>query len=130
MTQIGIHLQLLDKVMYNCTRAILPAYWMTPMPALLKEAGILPAEIELDKLSRTFAARTSRLNPQHPLRLWSVMVRKTRQPTSRFACQIIALPPAKQVNPIKWPPWEPREDRKLAESRIYGPLGQDKESAA
>jgi len=116
--------------MYNCARAILPAYRTTPMPALLKEAGILPAEIELDKLSQTFAARTSRLDPQYPLHLQSVTVCKTRQPTSRFACQILALPLAEQVNPIKWPPWEPHEDRKLAESRIYGPLGRDKESAA
>lgn len=129
-TRTGIHLQLLDKVTYNCARAILPAYRTTPTPALLKEAGILPAEIELNKLSRTFAARTSRLDPRHPLRLRSVTVRKTRQPTSRFARQILALPPAEQVNPIKWPPWEPREDRKLAESRIYGPLGRDKETAA
>jgi hypothetical protein len=97
---------------------------------LLKESGILPAEIELNKLSRTYAARTARLDSRHPLRIRAVKVRTTGRPTSRFARQILALPLAEYIDPIIRPPWEPQESRTLAENRISGPLGRDKETAA
>jgi ribonuclease HI len=115
---------------YNCARAILPVYRTTLTPALLKESGILSAEIELNKLSRTYAARTARLDSRHPLRIRAVKVRTTGRPISRFARQILALPLAEHIDPIIRPPWEPQESRTLAENRISGPLGRDKETAA
>jgi hypothetical protein len=87
-------------MIYNYARAILPAYRITPTPALLKESGILPAEIELNKLSRTYAARTARLDSYYPLHIRAVKVRITGRPTSRFARQILALPLAEHINLI------------------------------
>ena len=43
-------------MIYNYARAILLAYRTTLTQVLLKELGILPAEIELNKLSRTYVA--------------------------------------------------------------------------
>jgi hypothetical protein len=67
-TQVESHLRLFEKVTYSGARAILPVYCTTPTAVLLKEANILPAEIELERLSQAAAVRTTRLDPRHPLR--------------------------------------------------------------
>jgi hypothetical protein len=54
--RIGSHIQLLEKVVYSGARAALPAYHTTPTAALLKESQILPPEIQLDQISRTYTA--------------------------------------------------------------------------
>ena len=61
------HLRLLEKVVLTSARAILPVYKTTQAAVLLREARLLPPEIELDLISQTFATRTARLDPFHPL---------------------------------------------------------------
>jgi len=128
--RIGSHIQLLEKVVYSGARAVLPVYRTTPIAALLKESQILPPEIQLDQISRTYAARTARLDPYHPIRKRADKVVRTGKPTSRFARWVLSLPRAETVNPIAIPPWEVLEDRNAIQKRISGPEGRSKAQAA
>lgn len=128
--RIDGHLQLLEKVTNSSARAILPVFCTTPTAALLKEAGVLPPEIQLNLHAQAYAARTARLDPYHPLRQRVVRILRTRKPSSRLARWILALPPTEAVNPIQEPPWAVREDRNLITKRISGPMGRSKEEAA
>jgi ribonuclease HI len=128
--RIGSHIQLLEKVVYSGARAVLPVYRTTPIATLLKESQILPPEIQLDQISRTYAARTARLDPYHPIRKRADKVVRTGKPTSRFARWVLSLPRAETVNPIAIPPWEVLEDRNAIQKRISGPEGRSKAQAA
>lgn len=128
--RIDGHLRLLEKVTYSSARAILPVYRTTPTAALLKEAGILAPEIQLNLHSQAYAARTARLDPYHPLRQRAAEILRTRTPSSRLARWILALPLSEIVNPIQEPPWATREDRKTITQRISGPMGRSKAAAA
>jgi len=81
-------------------------------------------------ISQTFAARTARLDPYHPIRKRATKIVRTKKPTSRFARWILALPQAEAVNPIARPPWEVLEDRNAILKRISGPEGRSKAQAA
>ena len=116
--------------MYSGARAILPAYCTTPTSALLKESQILPPEIQLNLASQTFAARTARLDPYHPLRKRADKITKVGKPTSRFARWILALPRSETVNLIARPPWEAHEDHNSIMQQISGPQGRSKAQAA
>ncbi|KAI1003873.1 hypothetical protein K3495_g4334 [Podosphaera aphanis] len=65
--RVGSHLAVLDKLYSTVARAILPAYRTTPWAALLREAGLQPAELTPDTISIRAAIRTRRLNSRHPL---------------------------------------------------------------
>jgi hypothetical protein len=108
----------------------LPIYYITTILALLKESGILPAEIKLDKLSRTFAARTARLDLYYPLWKRAERIHRSNQPTSWFAHRILALLRAERVNPITEPPWTVHEDQNTIQQRISGLIGWNKAQAA
>ena len=103
---------------------------MTLTAALLKEAGILPPEIQLNQASQSFTARTARLNPYHPLRERAEKILQTHKPSSQLARWILALPMAEVINPIIKPPWETHEDRDSIMQWISGPMGQTKVQAA
>ena len=102
-TQVESHLCLFEKVTYSGARAILPVYCTTPTVALLKEANILPAEIELERLSQAAAVRTTRLDPRHPLHKCAEWIRKENRATSRFTRKILVLLQSENINPIAQP---------------------------
>lgn len=52
-----------------------------------------------------------------------------QRPISRFARTVLNLPESKQINPIAYPPWTPRESREAASIRIGGPNGTSKDLA-
>jgi ribonuclease HI len=81
-------------------------------------------------ISQTFAARTARLDPLHPLRKRVNKISRTGKRDTRLARLILSLPKAETVNPIIHPPWTIREPRLEANKRIYGPQGRTKEEAA
>jgi len=128
--RVDSHIRLLEKVTHSGARAILPVYRTTPTAALLKESQILPPEIQLNLALQSFAARTARLDPNHPLRRRADKIIRNRKPISRLARWICDLPKAETVNPIARPPWETREDRNLTMQRIAGPMGRTKAQAA
>jgi ribonuclease HI/endonuclease/exonuclease/phosphatase (EEP) superfamily protein YafD len=120
----------LEKAVLAGARAILPVYRTTRKAALYREARLRPPEIELDLIAQTYAVRTARLDPNHPLRHRVTCIIRTGQPTSRLARLVLALPKAESVNPIADPPWEIRETREATAIRISGPQGRTKEQAA
>lgn len=124
------HIRLLEKAILTGARAILPIYRTTRKSAIYREARLRPPEIELDLISQTFAARTARLDPNHPLHKRSKEIIKNGKATSRFARLILALPKAESVNPIANPPWATRETREAIATRISGPQGRTREQAA
>jgi ribonuclease HI len=128
--QVDSHLRLLGKVVLTSARAILPVFRTTQTSALYRESRIRPPEIELNLATQSFAARTARLDPRHPLRKRAKRVARKGIPSSRFARLILALPKAEAVNPIALPPWRAQEARNMTEIRISGPLGRSKEQAA
>ena len=65
--RVDSHLALLEKVVLTGARAILPVYKTTQVATLYREARLQPPEIELNLITGTYAARTARLDPQHPL---------------------------------------------------------------
>ncbi|EDN91513.1 hypothetical protein SS1G_00916 [Sclerotinia sclerotiorum 1980 UF-70] len=131
---VDSHLSLLNKVVITCTRAILPVYKTTNTAVLYEEAKLRPSEIELNLISQLYAARTTRLDLYHPLRIRAENITKAREynrtPDTRFARLITALPETEHINPLAFPPWEIRESRAEAEARINGPMGRTKAQAA
>jgi hypothetical protein len=127
---VDSHIRLLEKVVLTSARAILPVYRTTQAAALYREARLRPPEIELNLISQTFAARTARLDPRHPLRIRADRITRTRRGSTRLARLILALPNAEAVNPIAYPPWTVRESRSEVTERISGPQGRTKEKAA
>ena len=133
--QVDGHIQLLDKVVLTSARAILPAFRTTSTAILYKESNLMPPEIELNLISQSFAARTARLDPRHPLRVRAKQILSRANKTqkmaeSRFSKLIIALPKSEYINPLALPPWRIEEPRPATEVRISGPFGRTKEQAA
>jgi hypothetical protein len=124
------HIHLLRKVVLTSARAILPVYRTTQAAALYREARLRPPEIELNLISQTFAARTARLDPRHPLRIRADRITCAGRGYTRLARLVLALPKAESVNPIAHPPWTVRESRSEVIERISGPQGRTKEKAA
>ncbi|EDN98166.1 hypothetical protein SS1G_13023 [Sclerotinia sclerotiorum 1980 UF-70] len=124
----------LPQVVITCTRAILPVYKTTNTAVLYEEAKLRPSEIKLNLISQLYAARTTRLDLYHPLRIRAENITKAREynrtPDTRFAKLITALPETEHINPLAFPPWEIRESRAEAEARINGPMGRTKAQAA
>ena len=106
--RVGNHLNALSKVYTTAARAILPVYRTTPTQALLREAGLNPAEIYLENIVRRSAVRTRRLDDRHPLRRRSTKL-STNQTLSRFAQSLESIPPSEFINPLAHPPWEIEE---------------------
>lgn len=127
------HLRLLDKVVLTRARAILPVYRTTQVAVLYREARLQPPDIELNLISQTFAARTARLDPIHPLRIRATAIARRRdyiiQPT-RLTRLLLALPKTEITNPIAQPPWLARETREDTIIRIHAPQGRSKDTAA
>lgn len=128
--QINTHIRHLERVISTGTRSILPVYCTTQTAVLYKEAHIRPPEIELNLIAQTFAARTARLDPKHPLQIRTKRILRNQRPNTRFARFILALPKAESVNPIIAPPWLVRETREDISKRIGGPQGRTKKRAA
>jgi ribonuclease HI/endonuclease/exonuclease/phosphatase family metal-dependent hydrolase len=120
----------LAKAVLAGARAVLPVYCTTPIAVLHRESGLLPPEIELNQLALAATTRLRRLDPSHPLRRRATKVTRHGHPTSRFARRVLALPASEQVNPIRYPPWLPREPREVIHTRIGAPCGRSKEQAA
>lgn len=98
----------LQGVVHEAARAILPVYRTTPGPALVREAGLKPADIDLDHRSRNAALRVRRLDPNHPLRArYRQVVSRARAPPSRFGRHIRSTPTTEWLDPLARPPWEP-----------------------
>jgi ribonuclease HI len=128
--RIDGHIRLLEKVVLSGARAILPVYRTTPTAVLFQEAHLLPPEIQLNQTAQTFAARTARLDPYHPLFRRAKRIQQAGTPSTRLARWIAALPKAETVNPIAQPPWALTEDRASITQRIGGPAGRTKDTAA
>jgi ribonuclease HI len=128
--QVQGQLDKIAKVIQTGARAILPVYCTTPLPALYRESGLLPAEVELDYIAASAAIRVRRLDPYHPLRKRTAKIVQTGWATSRFARRVLALPESEQINPLQHAPWLPRESRADAQLRINAPNGRSKEQAA
>jgi ribonuclease HI len=123
------HLNILEKVVLTSARAILPVYKTTPVAALYRESRLRPPEIELDLITQTYAARSIRLDPLHPLRARVAKITTKQERTTRLARLILDLPRSELVNPIAQPPWLLRETREETLARIYGPQGRTKDTA-
>ena len=85
-----------DLALRVALRAALPVYRTTPIYLLHHAAGLPPAEILLDHVSRRAAIRLSRLDPAHPSRRGARASRPSRLQ------QIATLPPFRpeRVNPL------------------------------
>ncbi|KAI0998014.1 hypothetical protein K3495_g10177 [Podosphaera aphanis] len=115
--RVSGHLAVLDKLYSTVARPILPAYRTTPCTALLREAGIQPAELVLDTISIQPAIRTRRLDSRHPL-----FVRgqdSTHFPAlSRFSRSIKKIPFSERIDPLRLPPWAIKESDQGSLARI------------
>ncbi|EED16646.1 conserved hypothetical protein [Talaromyces stipitatus ATCC 10500] len=112
------------------TEAVLLVFRITPISVLYRESGFSPPKIELDRIALLETVRLRRLDPYHPLRRRAEQVASNSRQTSRFARRILALPNSKQINPLQYAPWHPRETRENAQARIGAPMGRSKEQAA
>jgi len=121
---------LLGKVVLTGARAILPVYRTTQTAVLYREARLRPPEIELNLITDTFAARTARLDPYHPLIARKTQLLRTKKGNTRFARLLLSLPRTEQVNPLQVPPWAITETRTEACKRIHAPQGRTKAEAA
>ncbi|APA06564.1 hypothetical protein sscle_02g013340 [Sclerotinia sclerotiorum 1980 UF-70] len=128
------HINLLNKVILTCAKAILPVYKTTNTAVLYEEAKLRPSEIELNLASQTYAVRTFRLDPYHPLRIRAKSMIKAKDQNrtvdTRLSSFITALPKAEYINPLAFPSWEHKESRAEAEIRVAGPMGRTKAQAA
>ncbi|KAI0994881.1 hypothetical protein K3495_g13301 [Podosphaera aphanis] len=113
---------MIEKVHRAAARAVLPVYRTTPSAALFREAGLNPAELALNNISRRAAIRTRRLDPRHPLRL-RVQNSLSSPALSRFARSHRGIPASEHINPIVNPPWEVIESKQDSLIRICGPSG-------
>jgi hypothetical protein len=109
--QVQGHLDKIAKVIQTGARAILPVYCTTPLPALYRESGLLPAEVELDYIAAAATIRVRRLDPHHPLRRRAAKIVQSGWKSSRFARRILALPESEQINPLQHAPWLLKESR-------------------
>jgi hypothetical protein len=100
LNRVDSHLGLLEKVVLTGARAILPVYKTTQTIALYREARLRPLEIELNLIAGAFAARTARLDPQHPLTARKTQVLRTKKSNTRLARLLLSLPRTEQVNPL------------------------------
>ena len=128
--RVDAHLRLLEKVVLTGARSVLPVFKTTQASALYRESRLRPPEIELDLISRTFAARTARLDPKHPLSTRARRITRSGRGTTRFARLLLSLPKTESVNPLQDPPWTTQEPRTMASKRISGPEGRTKEEVA
>jgi hypothetical protein len=110
-------------------RAILPVYKTTQATALYREARLRPPEIELDLITDAFAARTARLDPQHPLINRKTQVLRTKRGNTRFARLLLSLPPTEQVKLLLTPHGPQKRPAQGACERIHAPQGQTKAEA-
>ncbi|KAI0991414.1 hypothetical protein K3495_g16773, partial [Podosphaera aphanis] len=111
---------MLDKVHAAAARAILPAFRTTPSVALLREAGLSPARVALDCISRRAAARIRKLDSRHPL---SQRGRKSllSPALSRFARSYRSIPASEHFDPLILAPWETQETLRDSLRRISIP---------
>ena len=77
--------------MLTGARAILLVYKTTQTVVLYREARLRPPEIELNLIAGAFAARTARLDPQHPLIARKTQVLRTKKSNTRFARLLLSL---------------------------------------
>lgn len=103
------HLDILRKVILSSARVILPVYKTTPTPALLRESGLLPPDLALDKKSRQAVLRTHRLDRRHPLRRRAELIKKTKQGDSRFSRWLLKLPDIEYIDLLINAPWTAKE---------------------
>ncbi|KAI0998731.1 hypothetical protein K3495_g9465 [Podosphaera aphanis] len=118
--RVGSHLEALDKVHRACARAIFPVFRTTPSTALMREAGISPAQIELDNIARRAAVRTRKLDSRHLLYMRS-QASSSSPATSKFSRWCRTDPPSEQVDPLAHPPWEIKESRENSLLRVGAP---------
>ncbi|KAI0999993.1 hypothetical protein K3495_g8202 [Podosphaera aphanis] len=119
---VGSHLSMIEKVHRAAAGAILLVYCTTPSAVLFREAGLNPAELVLNNISRRAAIRTRRLNPHHSLRL-RAQKSLSAPALSRFARSHRGIPASEQINPIVDPPWEVIESKQDSLIRVCDPSG-------
>lgn len=66
-TKVGGHLKLVQSAITLAARGVLPAWRTTPIPALLRDAGLPSAEVALEEARARFALRTQTVDENHPL---------------------------------------------------------------
>lgn len=66
LTRVEDYFYLISRVALIYVRATLPVYRITPAPAFLRDIGILPPDLELNKGSPQAKVRTYMLNPRCP----------------------------------------------------------------
>ena len=93
-------------------RAILPVFQTTPSISLLRETGLLPAEITLDNIALRTAVRTRRLDPRHPLRIREEKSH-SKPALSRFARACRSIPISEYFDPLANLPWELEKQSKI-----------------
>ncbi|KAI9034733.1 uncharacterized protein KD926_006350 [Aspergillus affinis] len=108
------HLNRVTKVILAGARAVFPVYRTTLIPALYRESGLLPAEIELDYIAAAATVRIRRLDPYYSLRRRAEETTRTGLKRSRFARRVRALPKSEQINPLQNAPWLLQELREAA----------------
>jgi exonuclease III len=96
--------RLLDKAFKIAARAVAPAYKTTPIPALLREAGLPPARIHFEAIRRRAAARLFRLDSNHPL-AQRIFPPRSSKSTSLTKLSALAQPATERADPILFPPW-------------------------
>ncbi|KAI0995332.1 hypothetical protein K3495_g12850, partial [Podosphaera aphanis] len=127
--RVGTHLRAMEKVHTAAARAVLPVYRTTHSIALFREAGLNPAELSLNNISRRSAIRTRRLDPYHPLRVRGQKAILTPA-FSRFSRSCRDIPASEYINPLVNPPWEIIESRQNSHTRACGPTRQKHTKAA
>lgn len=86
LNQVQGQLNKIAKVIQTGARVILPIYYITPLPTLYQESGLLLAEIKLNHIATSAVIYVYHLDPYHPLRRRAVKIIQTSQVTSYFAC--------------------------------------------
>jgi len=112
--------KLLDKSFKIAARAVAPAYKTTPIPALLREAGLPPARIHFEAIRRRAAARLFRLDDNHPL-AQRIFPPTSSKSTSFTKMAALAPPATERADPILFPPWA-HHDRKRILDEAQSPF--------
>lgn len=112
------HLSLIRKVILTSARAILPVYRTTPSPALFRETGLLPPELQLNKKSRQAIIRSYHLDPRHPLKKRIIWIGKVKRQVSRLSDWVLNLPEIEHIDPLISPPWFKKESAFASIKRV------------
>ncbi|KAI1002799.1 hypothetical protein K3495_g5405 [Podosphaera aphanis] len=116
----GTHLKVIEKVHLAIAREILPVFRTIPSISLLRETGLLPAEVTLDNIAQRAAVRTRRIDPRHPLTQRGIA--SLSQPILfRFSRACSSILESEYFDPLINPLWVTEETKQDSLIRIGGP---------